>query len=96
MESVPQVPQIPCTEMAPTGSSTRTRSKNDTANTTSAPPMAPMITASRVEIAPTGAVTETSPARRPLAAIDTSGLPSLSQFTIIADDGTRHSRPRAS
>ena len=43
-----------------------------------------MITASRVDTAPTGAVIDTSPARRPLAAIDTSGFPSVAQLTTMA------------
>ena len=42
---VPQAPQTPCTEMAPTGSSTRILSKNSTEKTTSTPATAPMMMA---------------------------------------------------
>src|SRR5918994_4179663 len=77
MDNVPQVPQTPCTEMAPTGSSILTRSKNATEPTTITPAMAPMSTATDVVTAAHGAVIATSPASRPLAVIETSGLPLL-------------------
>src|SRR5690606_28017862 len=83
-ESVPHVPQTPWTEMAPTGASTRTRSKNLTEPTTMAPPMAPMSTATGVVTVPTGAVIDTRPASRPLAAMETSGFLSTAQFTTMA------------
>src|SRR5690606_38826108 len=70
--------------MAPTGSSTRSRSNMATEYTTMTPPMAPMTAAAQVSTAPTGAVIATSPARRPLAANVTSGFPSRAQLTSMA------------
>src|SRR3546814_20969791 len=69
--------------MAPTGSSTRTRSKNFTEHTTSAPPTAPMRIETGVVTVPTAAVMATRPARGTLAAIETIGVPSPLQLTII-------------
>ena len=48
--NVPQAPHTPCTEIAPTGSSTRILSKNSTEKTTRTPPMAP------VNSAPSGVI----------------------------------------
>src|ERR687891_1603979 len=81
MDSVPQVPQTPCTEMAPTGSSILILSKNITEPTTIAPAIAPMRTATDVVTVPQGAVIATRPASRPLAVIETSGLLVRSHMT---------------
>src|SRR5664279_3320278 len=77
-ERPPRIPQKPCTEMAPQGSSIlNTRSFNRTPRQTTNPARIPMITA---EVGPTkahGAVMATSPASMPLHAMVMSGLPNM-------------------
>ena len=75
---------MPWTEMAPTGSSIRTRSKKSTENTTTIPEMRPMAMAPQSPTAAVPAVMPTRPASRPLAVMATSGLPVLSQITAMA------------
>src|SRR5271157_2424803 len=71
----PQMPQVPCTETAPTGSSTcRTRSTKATERHTSKPATNPIITAPTGFTNPEGAVIATSPARNSLPVIDASGF----------------------
>ncbi len=62
----------------------RMRSKNSTEATTMPPAMAPMMTALQLPTAAQPAVMPTSPARRPLPAMATSGLPSLNQVIRVA------------
>ena len=72
----PQIPATPCTEMAPTGSSIRMRSRANTEKTTITPPTAPI----RVAVSGDGirgsAVIETRPASAPLSTIVRSARPS--------------------
>ena len=84
IESVPQMPQVPCTEMAPTGSSILTLSKARTEKTTITPPTRPMTKAKTGVTVPTGAVMDTRPASAPLPAIATSATPVLSQMIAVA------------
>ena len=72
---VPQMPQVPCTEKAPTGSSMRRESMNPTDQTTRAPAMNPTTQAAGIEKPSQPAVTPTRPARMPLMVIVRSGLP---------------------
>ncbi len=76
---VPQMPQTPWTEMAPTGSSIFTLSKNRMENTTSTPPMAPMMMELITETTSAEAVMLTNPARIPLSAMERSGFLSTAQ-----------------
>src|SRR5665647_1207304 len=72
----PHRPLTPCTETAPTGSSTLSRPSTKTmATTTSRPATRPINAAPSVFTKAHGAVTATRPASMPLAAIDGSGLP---------------------
>src|SRR5262249_10501419 len=82
--STPHAPQVPCTEIAPHGSSTPRRSKNATLATTSQPATPPMTMAAHGATNAQGAVMATRPASIPLHAIETSGLPYLRSVTIIA------------
>ncbi len=81
---VPQAPQTPCTEMAPTGSSIRILSKNSTEKTTSTPAMAPMMMALPGVTLAHRLVMATSPARAPLRLMPISGLPNLIQEANMA------------
>ena len=75
-EMTPQMPFVPCTEMAPTTSSSfRTRSTNSHERQTSTPAMRPMMTDAIGFTKPLGAVIATSPARNALPVMDASGLP---------------------
>src|SRR5216684_1011086 len=85
MESTPHRPFVPCTEMAPTGSSTCiTRSTNSTEMHTRTPAISPMITDPTGFTNPEGAVMATSPASKPLPVIDASGLLYRSHMYSIA------------
>ncbi len=64
---VPIAPQTPWTEMAPTGSSTRTRSKKRIEPTTSRPAARPIRAADHGATNAHGAVIATRPARTPLS-----------------------------
>ena len=72
--SVPQMPQVRCTEIAPTGSSIWMRSKNSTENTTSTPAIMPIAIADHIAIRSAPAVMPTRPARMPFRAIERSGF----------------------
>ena len=75
-ESTPHSPQVPWTEMAPTGSSTLSLfSTNATLKQTRTPATKPMMAAPVVLTKPLGAVMATRPASSPLPLIDASGLP---------------------
>ena len=65
--SVPQMPQNRCAGIAPTTSSTLSRSSSGTPSTTIAPPTAPISTASPGDGISGSAVIETSPAIAPLS-----------------------------
>ena len=78
----PHIPTTPCTEMAPTGSSTRSLSMVTMAKTTITPPMAPIMVASKGEGVSGSAVMATRPARAPLRAIVRSALPNNSRAVI--------------
>src|SRR3989338_3645510 len=71
---VPRIPQTRWTEVAPTGSSTPTLSKQITAGTTTAPAMSPMIAALDTLTNAQGAVTATKPAKQPLIVMPKSGF----------------------
>ena len=74
----PHNPFAPCTEMAPTGSSTlSTFSTKYTLTHTSTPATSPMMAAFGALTNPLGAVIATRPARRPFPDIDASGFPLL-------------------
>src|SRR3954452_17328505 len=74
--STPRVPHTPCTDMAPTGSSTLSRrSMKYTASTTTHPAMMPMTMAAQGSTKAHGAVMATRPASMPLAIMAGSGLP---------------------
>ena len=81
---VPQAPQTPCTEMAPTGSSILILSKKSTESTTMTPPAAPMMTALSGVTEAQGAVMATSPAKAPFKLMPISGLPNLIQEVTMA------------
>src|SRR5256886_10400891 len=75
---MPHSPLTPCTEIAPTGSSMRSRrSTKKTATHTSTPAIPPISTADGAVTNAHGAVMATSPASVPLANIEGSGLPYL-------------------
>ena len=80
----PHIPTTPCTEMAPTGSSTLSLSSDTIDNTTSRPPTAP------IRVAPIGvgasgsAVIETRPASAPFSAMVRSALPNHDRARISA------------
>src|SRR5205814_977045 len=69
-----QAPHTPCTEMAPTASSTLILSKKKTASTTRRPATAPRIDAPPALTNAQGAVMATSPANMPLHIMDGSGF----------------------
>ena len=72
----PQAPHVPCTEIAPTGSSTLSeRSTKNTDQHTSTPATAPITNAQKLETNAHGAVMATRPASMPLINIEGSGLP---------------------
>ena len=62
---MPQAPQNPCTETAPTTSSTRNLFNTSAVNTTIKPPIKPEIIADKGEITSTAAVTDTKPPKAP-------------------------------
>ena len=81
----PQAPHMPCTEIAPHGSSTFAfLSKNSTLQQTSAPAMIPITTTPTVRRTRTGAVMATSPASMPLHVIEMSGFPHFQLVQAIA------------
>ena len=72
----PQAPLTPCTEMAPTGSSTfRVPSTKNTDQHTSRPETTPIRTETGAVTKAQGAVMATRPASMPLAIMLGSGLP---------------------
>ena len=73
--STPQMPQTPCTEIAPTGSSMPLRSKKKTDSTTSTAATEPMTAAAQGCTNAQGAVIATRPASMPFAIMPGSGLP---------------------
>src|SRR5436309_5495590 len=75
-ERIPHRPLTPWTEIAPTGSSMRSRaSMKNTATHTSTPATPPINTADGAVTNAHGAVMATSPANVPFASLDGSGLP---------------------
>ncbi len=72
--NVPQTPQNPWTEIAPTGSSTLTLSSAKTPNTTRTPEIAPIMIALPGDTTFAPAVIPTSPAKIPFNAIGASNL----------------------
>ena len=78
---IPKIPTVPCTEIAPTGSSILSLSRPMMLNTTSAPPIAPMIVASSGLGSAGSAVIATRPASAPLSAIVRSALPNRMRAT---------------
>jgi hypothetical protein len=83
--SKPHAPHMPCTEIAPHGSSTRAfLSKNSTLQHTSAPAMIPMTTEAQGATNAHGAVMATRPASIPLHVIEMSGLPHFQLVQHIA------------
>ena len=78
--STPHAPQTPCTETAPTGSSTPRFSKNHTDSTTMRPAMRPMTAAAHGCTNAHGAVIATSPASMPFAIIPGSGWCALARI----------------
>ena len=82
--SVPQMPQVRWTEMAPTGSSIFTLSRNSTEPTTIAPAIRPISVADRAAIWSAPAVIPTRPARMPFSAMDRSGFRSSSHEVTMA------------
>lgn len=85
---VPNTPQIACTDTAPTGSSTPTRSKKSTDPTTGRPATELITTAAQFSTNAHPAVIATSPARAPFAVIPTIGF-----LTDEPDEG--HGRHRS-
>ena len=71
---VPQIPQIPCTEMAPTGSSIFALSKKMMEPTTSPPAIPPIKMESKIVTISALAVMPTRPAKMPLRPIERSGF----------------------
>ena len=69
------MPQTPCTEMAPTGSSILIRSKKTIAITTMKPATRPMTIAAKLLTLAVPAVIPTSPASAPLSVMPGSGRP---------------------
>src|SRR3954465_10291900 len=83
----PQSPLAPCTEIAPTTSSSfSTRSTYSHDRQTSTPAMRPMTTDAIGLTKPLGAVIATRPARNPLPVIDASGLPYRSHMEYTAEN----------
>src|SRR3954454_13702176 len=82
--STPHAPHIPCTEIAPHGSSTCMRSQKATLATTSHPAIAPMTIAAQGATNAHPAVIATRPASMPLHDIEMSGLPYFAFVTTIA------------
>src|SRR5262249_47833926 len=83
-DRTPQRPLTPCTEMAPTGSSTPRASKKKTLTTTSQPATAPITAAAHGSTNAHGAVMATRPASMPLHIIVGSGLSPFNISTTIA------------
>src|SRR5207244_1160192 len=80
-ERIPHSPLTPWTEIAPTGSSMRSRaSMKNTATHTSTPATPPINTADGAVTNAHGAVMATSPASVPFATIEGSGLPYLTHM----------------
>lgn len=82
--SVPQIPQLRWTEMAPTGSSTLMRSKKTTENTTITPATSPIVMADHIAIRSAPAVIPTSPASTPFSPMERSGFPETNSDANIA------------
>ena len=78
---VPQMPATPWAGIAPTGSSSFSRSSSRIAYVTSTPPMAPTRIAQMPLITCGPAVIETSPAMTPLSVIEKSGFLKIAQLT---------------
>jgi len=81
---VPQAPLTPCTETAPTGSSTLMWSKNSTEKTTRTPATAPIMIALKGVTVAQGLVMATRPARAPFRLMPASGFLNLIQAVTIA------------
>ena len=88
--SVPQIPHVRWTEIAPTGSSIRIRSKKITEPTTRPPATRPMMIADSGVITSAPAVMPTRPARMPFSDIERSGL----EDTIGGDEHRRDAARR--
>ena len=73
--STPKMPHTPCTEIAPTGSSTPVRSKKNTDSTTSTAAIDPITAAAHGCTNAHGAVMATRPASMPFAIMPGSGFP---------------------
>src|SRR5712691_8511209 len=84
-DSTPQRPLVPCTEIAPTGSSMPRLSKKKTDITTRKPATAPIIAAPMGLTKAQGAVIATRPASIPLQHIVVSGLRPFSMSVTMAD-----------
>ena len=80
----PQMPQVPWTLMAPTGSSMRSLSKATMEPTTMRPPTAPMTIDQNAEPESGSAVIATRPANAPFSAIVKSALPNQARARISA------------
>src|SRR6266849_7699360 len=81
----PHSPLVPCTDTAPTGSSTfMTLSMNSTDRQTSTPAIKPITQAPTGFTNPLGAVIATRPAKRPLPVMEASGFPYRSHIYIMA------------
>ena len=78
------MPFMPCTAMAPTGSSTWRRSRNITPNTTITPPTSPISIACPGSTNAHGAVIATRPARAPFIPMVRSGLPATIHTVAVA------------
>ena len=78
------MPFMPCTATAPTGSSTRWRSRNSTPNTTITPPIRPMMMACPGSTKAHDAVIATRPASAPFMPMVRSGLPTTSHTVAVA------------
>src|SRR6266545_2815253 len=74
MDSTPQMPQVPWTEMAPTGSSMPRFSTRPMDTITSTPATIPMTAAAHGSTKAHGAVIATRPASMPLAIMPGSGF----------------------
>ncbi len=84
MANVPQAPQTPWTEIAPTGSSIAIRSKNRIEKTTRMPAANPVTIAQVGAITSHPAVIATRPARAPLRDMEISGFFTRHQEVTIA------------
>ena len=82
--SVPQTPATRCTGMAPTTSSSFSRSISLVAREQSRPPMAPMMTAHQLSAILGAAVIDTNPARAPLRLEARPNRPKSGRATITA------------